>query len=179
MIIRKATEKDLQAIADIYSDIHSAEEDGTFSIGWIRDIYPTYKTAELSLQRGDLFVEEDDGLIVGAAIINQEQVDVYKNANWNYEAPDNEVMVLHTLVVSPKASRRGCGTSFVSFYEEYALSNNCHYLRIDTNEKNTQARAMYKKLGYSEIDIVPCVFNGIDGVHLVLQFDFPALLHKV
>lgn len=61
MIIRKATEKDLQAIADIYSDIHSAEEDGTFSIGWIRDIYPTYKTAELSLQRGDLFVEEDDG----------------------------------------------------------------------------------------------------------------------
>lgn len=116
-------------------------------------------------------------MIVGAAIINQEQVDVYKNANWNYEAPDNEVMVLHTLVVSPKASRRGCGTSFVSFYEEYALSNNCHYLRIDTNEKNTQARAMYKKLGYSEIDIVPCVFNGIDGVHLVLLEK--NLLHKV
>lgn len=168
MIIRKATEKDLQAVAEIYSDIHTAEENGTVSIGWIRDIYPTDNTAELSLQRGDLFVEEDEGLIVGTAIINQQQVDVYKNANWNYEALDNEIMVLHTLVISPKTSRKGYGTSFVSFYEEYALLHNCHYLRIDTNEKNSQARAMYKKLGYNEIDIVPCMFNGIESVHLVL-----------
>ena len=26
----------------------------------------------------------------------------------------------------------------------------------------------YQKLGYTEIGIVPCVFNGIDGVQLVL-----------
>ena len=38
----------------------------------------------------------------------------------------------------------------------------------DTNERNTRARAMYKKLGYRESDMVPCQFNGMDGVHLVL-----------
>ena len=38
---------------------------------------------------------------------------------------------------------------FVEFYEQYALSNGCPYLRIDTNERNARARAMYKKLGYS------------------------------
>ena len=27
---------------------------------------------------------------------------------------------------------------------------------------------MYKRLGYREADIAPCVFNGIDGVNLVL-----------
>jgi len=27
---------------------------------------------------------------------------------------------------------------------------------------------MYKSLGYKEIGIVPCKFNGIDGVNLVL-----------
>jgi hypothetical protein len=39
---------------------------------------------------------------------------------------------------------------------------------MDTNARNTRARAMYKRLGYSEPDIVPCVFNGIEGVQLVL-----------
>lgn len=168
MDIRKATPQDIPAIAGIYSDIHTVEENGPRTIGWIRDIYPTAETARLALQRDDLFVAEDSHAIVGAAIINQQQVDVYKGANWQYEASDAEVMVLHTLVISPKVHGNGFGPSFVRFYEEYALSHNCHYLRIDTNEKNARARAMYKKLGYEEIGIVPCVFNGIEGIHLVL-----------
>ena len=168
MVFRKAAEKDLPAIAEIYSDIHTEEENGTVTIGWIRDVYPTAEIAALSLQRGDLFVAEDDGMVLGTAIINQQQVDVYENANWQYEAAGSEVMVLHTLVISPRAAGNGCGTAFVKFYEEYALSHGCPYLRMDTNEKNTRARALYQKLGYHEIDIVPCVFNGIEGVHLVL-----------
>lgn len=56
----------------------------------------------------------------------------------------------------------------MKFYEDYALKNNCKYLRIDTNEKNKVARRIYKFLGYEEIDIIPCVFNGLEGVNLVL-----------
>ena len=40
--------------------------------------------------------------------------------------------------------------------------------RIDTNARNTAARAMYRKLGYKEIGTVPTTFNGIPGVDLVL-----------
>lgn len=168
MNIRKATRQDLQAIADIYSDIHAEEEQGRVTIGWIRDIYPTYATAEMALARDDMFVAEKNGQILGTAIINQQQVDTYKDAHWQFDAPDENVMVLHTLVISPKAAGKGYGTDFVHFYEEYARSKGCAYLRMDTNEKNTQARKMYKKLGYKEIDIIPCVFNGIEGVRLVL-----------
>lgn len=39
---------------------------------------------------------------------------------------------------------------------------------MDTNQKNTAARALYKKLGYREVDIRLCGFNGIPGVNLVL-----------
>ncbi len=168
MFIRKATSHDLTAIAQIYSDIHAMEEAGKVTIGWIRDIYPTLLTAELALERDDLFVAEDDGRIVGAAIINQSQVESYAKGDWEHPASDEEVMVLHTLVISPSASGKGYGKTFVKFYEEYAIENGCAYLRMDTNEHNTNARAMYKKLGYKEIGIVPCVFNGIEGVGLVL-----------
>lgn len=168
MEIRKATAEDLSAIEAIFSEIHTAEESGAVTIGWERGVYPTAATAKAALNREDLFVQEDDGKIVGTGIINQQQVDVYKGANWRYDVSDDEVMVLHTLVISPKASRKGYGRKFVLFYENYAQTQGCSFLRIDTNEKNINARALYGKLGYSEVDIVPCIFNGLEGVHLVL-----------
>ena len=168
MVIRKATWLDLPAIESIYSDIHTAEELGTLTIGWKRDIYPTAETAKQALDRNDLFVQEDGGQILGTGIINQQQVDIYYEANWQYPATDSEVMVLHTLVISPGAARKGYGRSFVAFYEDFARSNNCRFLRLDTNERNRNARALYKKLGYREIGIFPVVFNGLKDVRLVL-----------
>ena len=168
MEFRKAAETDIPAIAQIYEDIHTVEESGVAAIGWIRDVYPTEQTAQAALARDDLFVGEENGRIVGAAIINQQQVDSYKDGHWKFDVPEKQVMVLHTLVISPALARGGYGRRFVEFYEQYALSNGCRYLRMDTNARNLRARAMYRKLGYAEIGIVPCVFNGIEGVQLVL-----------
>lgn len=186
MIFRKAAQQDLPAVAEIYSDIHTAEEQGLTMIGWVRSIYPTEETARASLERGDLFVaeleetvqgdlafggEQMDGhkkRIVGAAIINQTQVYVYEGAPWKYQVPEEQVMVLHTLVISPSESGKGYGKAFIRFYEEYARANECPYLRMDTIAVNSRARAIYRKLGYTEIDIVPCILNGIEGVPLVL-----------
>ena len=76
-------------------------------------------------------------------------------------------MVLHTLVVDPERGGGGRGTAFVAFYEDYARQNGCRCLRIDTNERNQNARKLYARLGYREAGIMSCQFNGIPGVHLV------------
>ncbi|MDO4482055.1 MAG: GNAT family N-acetyltransferase [Bacillota bacterium] len=166
-MFRKAYMDDLDKISAIYDEIHTEEESGKVSIGWIRGIYPTEQTAYDSILKGDMFVETDNGNIVAAAKINKEQVPEYSDAKWIYEVPDELIMVLHTLVVSPKYKGCGYGTAFVDFYENYALTNGCSYLRMDTNEKNANARRLYKKLGYTEVSVVDCCFNGIDGVRLV------------
>lgn len=164
---RKAGESDAAAVAQIYENIHAAERAGKLSTGWIAGVYPVEDTARAALERDDLFVCEFGG-VVAAAIINRQQVDVYALGKWLYPAKDDEVMVLHTLVVDPEASGRGVGSAFVDFYEDYARKNGCTVLRIDTNARNLRARAMYAKLGYREAGTVPCVFNGIPDVQLVL-----------
>lgn len=164
---RKAGESDAAAVAQIYENIHAAERAGKLSTGWIAGVYPVEDTARAALERDDLFVCESGG-IVAAAIINRQQVDVYALGKWLYPAQDDEVMVLHTLVVDPEASGRGVGSVFVDFYENYARKNGCTVLRIDTNARNLRARAMYAKLGYREAGTVPCVFNDIPDVQLVL-----------
>lgn len=168
MHIRKATAQDIDAVEMLYNDIHTAEENHRQTIGWIRGVYPTRATAEAALQRGDLFVLEDGGRLRGAGIINKAQVDCYSQGNWQHKLPDDSVCVLHTLVISPDSTGNGYGRAFLTFYESYALRHGCPELRIDTNARNTAARSMYKKHGYTEVGIVPTTFNGIPGVELVL-----------
>jgi len=166
-MFRKAGVHDIDEITALYMDVHTEEEAGRMSTGWIRSIYPTRETVESMIATDDLFVQEAEGKIVAVGRINQVQVDVYANVDWEYKVSDEEVMVLHTLAVLPSEQGKGYATQFCKFYEEYSLENGCRYLRIDTNEKNKRARALYKRIGYREAGIVPCVFNGIAGVPLV------------
>lgn len=126
-------------------------------------VYLIRATAEMALKRDDLFVLEKNGEICGTGIINSIQVDDYRYGNWQHNVSDDQICVLHTLVISPACAGRIWST-FIEFYEKYALEHGCPELRIDTNAKNTTARSMYKKYGYVEVGIVPTDFNGIVGI---------------
>ena len=165
---RKANKDDLDAIVQIYDRTHDAEEAGLTTTGWVRGIYPVREVAEASIARDDMYVAELGGKVVATGIINQTQVNVYLECDWEYKVPDDKVCVLHTLAVDPDARGLGIGPAFVGFYEETAKEWGCEVLRIDTNARNKKARSMYVKLGYIETDIVPTVFNGIRNVDLVL-----------
>lgn len=182
MIFRKATTEDIDAIVTIYDHIHDAEEAGVTTTGWSRSIYPKMETAEAALERDDIYVcelTEEEAARSGAdrcclnniaatAIINKIQVDVYAEVEWEKQAADEEVLVLHTLVVEPKLRFGGIGREFIKFYEQCAREQGCTELRIDTNARNAIARRFYAGLGYKEVGMVPTVFNGIPGVDLVM-----------
>ena len=72
--------------------------------------------------------------------------------------------VLHTMIISPSEFGKGHAREFLAFYEEYARSQGCCELRMDT----TPARAMYKKHGFTEIGIAKSELSGIPDVSLVM-----------
>ena len=167
MEIRKATEADISAVAAIYDALLDREEQGLLSTGWTRGVYPTEQTARDALAAGTLYVLEDGGRVTAATKIDQTQMAQYTQCHWQHDAPPEQVLVLHTLVVDPAVKGKGYGTAFVAFYERLARDTGRPYLRIDTNARNTPARALYRKLGYTEAGIVAGTFNGIPGVQLV------------
>lgn len=168
MDFRLAEERELQKVVEIYERILGDEEAGHAVIGWERGVYPTFETAQSGYLKGELYVALLEDEIVASAIINSAQVDVYEKGEWQYDAADEEILVLHTLTVDPRAGGKGIGQTFVDFYEKLAIERERPYLRLDTNAKNARARKMYKSLGYEEIGIVDTTFNGIAGVKLVL-----------
>lgn len=167
-VIRKATYEELPQVAKIYHRILEQEEKGLTTTGWVRGVYPTEETAREAIAAKELFILLEDGVVAAAAKINKEQVPEYRDAQWKYtEVTEEQVMVLHTLVVDPGFAGKGLGTQFVKFYEEYAKEQGCCCLRMDTNARNTAARRLYQHLGFREAGIVDCTFNGISGVKLV------------
>lgn len=167
-MFRKAQMSDLDAVEAIYDKIHAKEDAGLLTTGWVTGIYPLREDAENALARDDLYVYEENGRVLASGIINKLQVDVYAGAPWLYAAPDEGVLVLHTLTVDPEAGGRGIGRAFAQFYEQTAREMGCTVLRIDTNERNAAARHLYQSLGFRETDTVLCTFNGIRSIHLVL-----------
>lgn len=167
MLIRKATEMDVDAVAQIYSDVHAAEECGKLTIGWVRNVYPVYETATNAVANGEMYVMLDNNEIVAAAIINSLQLPAYSQCEWSIYAEDNEVCVLHTLVVDPAHGGKHYGSAFVRYYEEYAREHHFKVLRIDTQKINITARKMYARLGFREAGLVDCMFNNIPDIKLV------------
>ena len=105
--------------------------------------------------------------VTAAAKIDHHQMAQYAQCVWRNDAPPEQVLVLHTLVVDPAVKGKGYGTAFVRFYEDMGRETGRSCLRIDTNARNTTARALYARLGYTEAGIVAGTFNGIPGVELV------------
>lgn len=165
--IRKAVPGDVDAVTAIYNAIHTEEEEGRAVIGWNRSIYPTRETARTAQVNGELYVMEENGRIVAAARINRDQEPAYASVSWECACGDDEILVLHTLVVDPACAGHGFGPQFVAFYEDMARRMGCRALRMDTNMRNARARKLYASLGYREAGIIPTVFNGIGGVQLV------------
>ena len=167
-MIRKATDADLDDVLRLYEEMHDAQEAGLICTNWKRGIYPSRATALSALERDDLFVLEENGRIIGSAIINHAQLDIYAGASWKHTVPNEKVCVLHTMMISPAESGKGHARDFLTFYEQYALEHGCPELRIDTSEINTPARTMYRKHGYQEIGIATQELNGIPDVSLVM-----------
>lgn len=151
--IRKATADDIEAVAGIYDMIHEQEAKGNVFVGWKANVYPTRETAKNALIEDSLFVMESDGMITASAIINHRQLDAYKLTDWLFDAADDKVGVLHTLVVNPDNQHSGLGKIFVNFFEEYCKEIGCKVVRLDTQEQNLRPLQLYTKMGYRKAGI--------------------------
>ena len=108
-MIRLATEQDLPLVGSIYEEILAEEEKRPASFtNWQRGKYPTVEHARAALEAGTLYVAEEDGEVYGCVNLNGEQLAEYAALNWSVPADPEDVMVIHTLCISPRWAGRGC-----------------------------------------------------------------------
>lgn len=152
-----AREEHLEIVATQYAAIH---EDLAKTINyprWPLGIYPTSEDASDAILKKELYVFEVDGCIVGSVILNQFQDEGYHQASWLVHATKDQVMVIHTLAISPEYKGQGYGGQIIENIKALAIHNNCLALRLDITQNNLPARYLYQKHGF--------IFVGIADLH--------------
>lgn len=147
-MIRKAVYADLDGIEECYRE-HFAHEEahGAYTV-FKEGIYPTRKDAEKALRDDNLYVYTEDDAVLGSIIVNGMQPDEYKKIDWAVKASEEQVRVIHLLMVRPCAAGKGVGSALVNFALETAKRQSCAAVLLDTGEQNIPAASLYRKLGF-------------------------------
>lgn len=147
-MIRKAEQRDLDAVEQSYVELLLHEkEHGAYTV-WKLGVYPTRATAEKALASGSLYVLEQAGTLCGSIIIDQTQPGEYGQIGWTCRAEPDEVLVVHLLCVRPSKAGHGVGKALVEFAIETGKRRDFRAVRLDTGAQNTPAVALYQKLGF-------------------------------
>ncbi len=164
----KAAWADIDEVARLYDEIHDYLGEGVNPPGWAKDIYPVRETAEQALKDGALFVLREGGEIAGTIILNHEPETGYENGSWAFDADYKDVIVIHTLGVSPRHLRKGIAKRLMDFAQEYARQEGMKAVRLDVFTRNAPAIALYEKCGYAYAGTVDLGYGqyGLDWFRL-------------
>ena len=152
LIIRKAVETDIDEVEKIYNAVLDKEKDsGKVYTNWQKGLYPTRNDAVKAFKDGTLYVGEINGQVAACVNLNHIQPEEYFKLNWSIKADGKEVLVIHTLCISPEFAGRKIGERFVAFTDKLASELKYKTIRLDTYEGNIPAASLYKKMGYKYI----------------------------
>lgn len=142
-MVRKAHSTDIKDIMKIIRET-IAEMHSYGNTQWDEN-YPREKDFLKDIQKGDLYVSEREGNLVGFVCINKIEPAEYSDLPWSIQ---ETAMVVHRMAVNPTYRRSGIGAELMKFTDEFALKNDIHYLKTDTYSINTKMNALFGKCGY-------------------------------
>ena len=168
-MIRRAVERDIDAVERQYAEILDFEQEHGSRTNWKAGVYPTRAVAEQGVADGSRSVMEEDGSLCASMLLNHVQLDVYASIAWKYAAEPEKVLVIHTLCVPPSQAGKGIGSRMVRFALEEAARRGCEVMRLDTWEHNEPAASLYRKLGFRDSGKAAGVLGGIAETLIFLE----------
>ncbi len=159
MMIRKAESIQFQAVRQFYFDVIDSVGDASDSVGWKKDIYPAPDFLNDSIQRGELFIAEEDGMIVGAMVLNHQFNDSYNAYSWPTKAEKTEVTVIHALAIRSSHRRRGYAKQLVQYAIDYARARMQKVIRLDVLKGNVNAEKLYTSMGFRYLHTLPMFYE--------------------
>ena len=158
-VIEKGTIKDINELEALYDELNDYLISGTNYPGWAKGIYPIRETAAIGIRNMNLFVLKVNAEIAGSIILNHEPEAAYSQATWGIEADYNDIIVIHTLVVSPKYMKHGVGKRLMDFARTYSVKEAIKTIRLDVSIHNTPAISLYENCGYKYLETVDLGLN--------------------
>ena len=113
-----------------------------------QDGYPNLDIIKNDIEKEQGFVLMEDDKIVGycAILINDEPEYANLKGEW---LSNKDFVVFHRVAIDEEHLGKGLAKTMMILIEEFALANNIHSVKADTNFDNIAMLSIFEKLGYS------------------------------
>lgn len=146
-MIRKATKQDINAILLITKACAKhMQSHGIFQ--W-NEHYPNALAFETDVDRNELYVLEENNIIIGSIVISVVMDEEYKPVKWLTRTNN---IYIHRLCIHPEQQGKGYAQLLMDFAEHYAKENNYDSVRLDTFSKNIRNQKFYEQRGYKRLE---------------------------
>ncbi|MEJ2583700.1 MAG: GNAT family N-acetyltransferase [Robiginitalea sp.] len=114
--------------------------------------YPSIEAFMADIVRGELWVLEGKGQLVGTVVLSEIMDTEYKTVKWMTGTGDNRYV--HRLAVHPQFQGRGYASELMDFAEGRARSEGASSIRLDTFSQNKRNQRFYERRGYTRLGSV-------------------------
>ncbi len=157
--IRKAHADEFDKVLTFYFSVIDALEGAEYNLGWVKEVYPSRTLLKNSIEKGELYVGELDKSFVSAMIVNRETNDGYKDAKWETDASDSEVLVIHALTTHPDYAGNGFATKMLEKAITLGRESSYVAIRLDVLKGNFPAERLYRKIGFKYVTTVQLYYE--------------------
>lgn len=147
--VRKATRQDLDALAELYDRAVLHLQATVNYPKWEYGVYPCRDSVEQAILKGEQFLCEEEGQLLGAFILNEDPKGAYEKGEWKQTLSEGDYAVIHTLAVDPAAKGKGVGRRMVEFCISHGKQRGYKALRMDVVPENLPAIRLYESLGFT------------------------------
>ena len=148
MEFRLAKKQEFDSVRELYWTLIDETSHLPSFPHWKKEEHPSDEWLMDSLIKSQLFVLEENGEILASVILNNEANESYRLVNWSREVPDEKVLIIHVLAVSPKHAGKGLGTKMMQYILDYAKEIKMQAVRLDVISNNSSAEHLYQKMGF-------------------------------
>ena len=120
MEFRVAKKQEFDSVRDLYWTLIDETSHLPSFPHWKKGEHPSDEWLMDSLIKSQLFVLEENEKILASVILNNEANESYQRVNWSREVPDEKILIIHVLAVSPKHAGKGLGTKMMQYILDYA-----------------------------------------------------------
>lgn len=151
-MIRRANNRDIEAIMGIISDAQAALRE--LGIDQWQDGYPTAEIIERDIESKVGYVYVEDNMVVGYAAIVLTGEIAYKQIDEHVWGTGEDYVVVHRLCVGKDFTRKGIALSLMRKAKELAIEAGYSGFRIDTHRGNVRMLSMMDRLGFEYRGII-------------------------
>ncbi len=146
-MIRNATFTDIDAILKLTKACAEFMiSNGVFQ--W-NEHYPNRLAFEHDVERGELFVLEQDKNIIGCIVISTLMDEEYIPIQWLTKNENN--VYIHRLAIHPNYQGKGLAQQLMDFAETTSRQHKMQSVRLDTFSQNYRNQKFYELRGYQRL----------------------------